>query len=430
MGLPRSGAALPAFILAWGGLLVPVRTAAQPAVPVRLTIEDAVAEATRNNLSLLAERASISVAEARVLTARLRPNPVITAAGDHMDLLGTGFNDFNGGGPTEIVVGSDFLLERGGKRRRRTEVAEKAKTAAEAVFLDAVRLTALDVQSSFVDILLARDNLRLVKENLDALEQIVQTNAARVRAGEIAEVELIRSRVAALQYANAVRQAETALRLATARLQTLLGRRAGHAPVEASGDLRRGRAALGLEELKAAAIEARPDLRALRIEGSRAEAEVRLQTAQSKPDVTLGVEYRRQQVNAKSNSLTVSVSAPLQVFDRNQGEIARARSEQRQWELRLRAQEAAVEAEVESVYQQYLTANDLIQAIEGRLLAEARDVREITGFAYRNGDATLLEYLDAERAFNETMQAYNDARAEVARSLYLLDAACGRTVTK
>ncbi len=430
MRLPRSGVR-PAIVSAAGAVLLsPVWACAQAAVPLRLTIEEAVAEAMQNNLSLLAERASIPIAEARVLTARLRPNPVVSAAGDHLDVLGTGFNDVNAGGPSEIVVGSEFLIERGGKRRRRTDVAEQARSVAETAFLDAVRLTTLEVQNAFVDVLLARDNLALVRDNLDALNRVVETNAARLRAGDIAEVELIRSRVAALQYSNSARRAEAALRQAYARLATLLGRNPDGPPMEAAGELRRGSVLLGLEELQAAALHSRPDLQALRLEEGRAEAEIRLQESQAKPDYTLGVEYRRQQVNASSNSLTLSFSAPLPLFDRNQGEIARARAERRQAALRSRARETEIAGEVAAAYQEYLMARDVVESIEGRLLAEARDIHEITAFAYRNGDATLLEFLDAQRAFNDTMQAYNDGRAEYARSLYRLEAVCGKAVTQ
>ena len=85
---------------------------------------------------------------------------------------------------------------------------------------------------------------------------------------------------------------------------------------------------------------------------------------------------------------------------------------------------------METSYQQYLTARELLENIEGNMIQRARDVREITEFSYSRGDATLLELLDAQRAFNETMQAYNEARAEYARSLYLLDAVTGKEVVK
>src|SRR5450755_4747865 len=64
-----------------------------PSPPASLTIEQAVAEAIGNNPGLLAERLGIPVAEAAVITAGLRPNPVVTASSDHLDWLGTGFSE-------------------------------------------------------------------------------------------------------------------------------------------------------------------------------------------------------------------------------------------------------------------------------------------------------------------------------------------------
>ena len=394
-----------------------------------LTVEQAVAEAIQNNLGLVAQRANVSIAQARVLTARLRPNPIVSAAGDHLAVLGTGFDEVNGGGPTELTVRTDFLLERGGKRQNRIEVAQRSRTVTELEFLDALRLVALAVENAAVDVLLAKDNLALARENLESANRIVDVNVTRVRAGDIAEVELIRSRVAALQFSNSVRRVELAERAAQTRLKALLGRAANPTPIVISSDLRRDQAAQTRGELATTAVTSRPDIQALRRDSERASAEVRLQTAQSKVDYTVGTEYRRQQgVNGKSNSLGLFLSAELPVFNRNQGEIERARQELRQSEARVRALELTIRSEVESAYDQWEASRDLLAGIEKQMLGEAREVREVTDYSYRRGEATLLELLDAQRAFNETMQAFNEARAEHARSLYLLEAVSGKAV--
>src|SRR5262249_53783592 len=124
-----------------------------------LTIEQAVSEATDRNLTILAEKYNISVAQARVVTAALRPNPVLTVEGDHLDLLGTGFNKENGAGPEEYSVRTDFVFERGGKRERRIDAARAAVSTAELQFLNTIRSVVLDVESSFVDLLQAKADL-------------------------------------------------------------------------------------------------------------------------------------------------------------------------------------------------------------------------------------------------------------------------------
>ncbi len=377
----------------------------------------------------MAERANIGIADARILTARLRPNPVVSLASDHLDLLGTRFDENNGAGPTESSLRTDFVLERGGKRRSRIEAAEGARSVAELAFLDAARITVLNVQNACVEVMSAKDGLALARENLATLNRLVEINTVRVKAGDIAEVELIRSRVAALQFANSVRRAELALRSASTRLKTLLGRRGASGMIDIAGGLRRNGPLLTYAQLKESALADRPDLQALRRDQSRAAAELRLQIAHSKVDYTLGTEYRRQQgVNGKGNSLGFFFSADLPVFNRNQGEIQRAREEQGQIEIRVRALAAAIEDELETAHSQFQTSRELLEQIEGTMLAQARDVREITEFSYQRGDASLLALLDAQRAFNETMEAYNEARAEYAKSLYLLDAVSGKAV--
>src|SRR5690349_12828245 len=131
-----------------------------------VTLRGAVAEAIANNQALLAEKTGIAIADARILTARLRPNPVLSFSGDHLDLLGTGFNDVNGGGPGEIAVGFEYTLQRGGKRPLRVEVAKQTRAVVELQFDNAVRELLLEVESAFIDALAAREALELAHENL------------------------------------------------------------------------------------------------------------------------------------------------------------------------------------------------------------------------------------------------------------------------
>lgn len=78
-----------------------------------ITLDQAVKEAMEKNLTLAAEKLSIRVAEARQITAALRPNPVLTLDGDYLPVAGTGFSRMNGAGPMEVAARTDFVLERG-----------------------------------------------------------------------------------------------------------------------------------------------------------------------------------------------------------------------------------------------------------------------------------------------------------------------------
>lgn len=398
---------------------------AAQSLPERVTIAQAAQEAIEHNLSLLAERYNLSVADARIVTARLRPNPVVSAGLDYIDILRR-FNANNGGGPTEWNFRTDWVLERGGKRERRIETAEDAREVAKLQLLNTTRMLVLDVQNAFVDVLQAKDNLALARENLQAYEGIAKVNETRVRAGDLAKVELARTQLAAVQYQSAVRQAESRLRVATTKLQGLMGRTAASPAFDVEGELRRDSAPL-FDTIQAQARELRPDLLALRRDEARSQAELRLQLAQGKADYTVGTEYHRQFHNGNANALGVFFQAPLPVFNRNQGEIERARQETRQAAARIKAMEGSLETEVRNAWTQYTTSRDLLASIERGLLEQAKDVRDTMEYSYRRGEASLVEFLDAQRAFNDARQSYNDARAEYARSLYAIDAIAGRT---
>jgi len=396
-----------------------------------LTIAEAVDEAVQHNLTLIAQRANLSVAETQLLTARLRPNPVASFSADHLDLLGTGFDEANNGGPPEIAFRVDVPIERGRKRERRMDLASASKALAEAQFADAVRTLRADVTLACIDVLAARATRALVADNLRAFEDLARVNRARVAAGSLAPVESTRSEVARLQFRSTAVRADLDLATALARLRTLLGRAAAD-PLDIADDLRIAAAAApDLTAVQQLAVTTRPDLRSLELGQARTLADLRLQEAIGRIDYTVGAEYRRQQgIAGRSNSLGFFVTAPLPILNRNQGEIARAGAEHDQLAQQTAAIRAQILADVDIAYREYMTNRELVAAIERDLIKPATSARDISTYTYRAGGSTLLELLDAQRAFNDTMQSYLDAQAGLRRAVARLNAAVGMEVMR
>src|SRR5437762_3264687 len=319
-----------------------------------LTIEDAVNEAVQKNLGLLAERANLPVAEAGLATARLRPNPVLSGGANSLDWLGTGFDSTNGAGPPEYAVRIDMPFERAHKRDLRTDPADSVKGVAEARFADAVRRLRLDVTIAGIDVLEAKARLQLARENLQTLERLVQLNDRRLTSGAIPPLEVTRSRVAMLQYRSSVQAAQLALTQARLKLLPLLGRTPDQQPVDIDDVLGLPPASVGpdLADLQQIARSTRADLRARSLDQARTAADLRLQVAQGKVDYTLGAEYRRQQgVNGRGNLLGLFFTVPLPVFNRNQGEIARAEAEGTKGAKTLQGGETAVAGDVAATFE-------------------------------------------------------------------------------
>jgi len=292
--------------------------------------------------------------------------------------------------------------------------------------LNTTRLLVLDVQSAFVDVQLAKLNLELARGNLQAFNDVVQINTERVRTGDLSQVELSRSRLAAMQFQNDVRQQELKLRVARNHLGTLIGRGSGGDVLDVTGDLRDDQQPIDYTTLSRRALETRPDVGAMRTDQARTTADLRLQLANGKIDYTISGEYHREEGGGlHGNSYLLALSVPLPVFNRNQGEVARAEAQQDQAGAKIRALENDVSSEVANAYASYSASRDVVNTIEQQMLTQARDVRSTTEYSYRRGEASFIEFLDAVRAYNDTMQNYNAARAEYARSLYTLDSISG-----
>jgi len=407
---------------------------ASSVVAQSITIEQAIDEAVQHNLSLLAARSSLTIADAQMITARLRPNPVASFSADHLDLLGTGFNAENNAGPTEIAWRVDLPIERAGKRDARIALAAAVKTQAEAQFADAVRTLRQDVTLAWVDVAAAQATRALVADTLRTYEELSRVNRARVTAGSIAPFEAARSEVAMLQFRATVVRADLDLATATAKLRVLIGRSPGDPlqlaePLAVPGSTGTDRQAEDPAAIEALAMQSRPDLRALELAQARTSADLRLQEALGHVDYVVGAEVRRQQgIAGQGNSLGFFFSAPLPLLNRNQGEIARAGAEGQQAERQIAARRAQIAADVRSALHEYVTTRDLVASIERDLLSPATHARDTAAYTYKAGGATLLELLDAQRAFNDTMQTYVESQASLRRAIARLNAAVGTEV--
>lgn len=411
-------------------LLSIVFSAAAIASGQTLSLDQAIQEALAKNLNLAAEKLNVSVAEAREITAGLRPNPVLTVSGQSLNLLGAEYSPNTPLGPNQLNIHTDFPIERGRKREERIALARQEKSLVELGVREVMRQVIAGVQSAFVDVQQAKESLKLAQENLKSLESVVAINEVRLKSGDLAQVELDRSKVAALQYRAAVLQAQLQLDQAKTQLQQIMGRKQRMPDFDVAAEARREPITETPEQITRLALTRRPDYLADQQSQARSRADLRLQLANGKVDYTIGTEYTRQSAwGISGNSLGLYFSVPLRIFNKNQGEIARAQREILLAGARSEAMESSIQTEVERAYRQYTVSRQLLTSVETDMLAKARSVRDTTDYSYRRGEASLVEFLDAQRAFNDAMQTFNDARANYSRSLYLIDTVSGATVS-
>lgn len=393
-----------------------------------LAIDAAVDLALERNLGLIARRYDLDLAAAQVVTASLRANPTLALGADYQDLLGSHFqNDpTNGAGPPEFNARLDYPFDIAGKRRKRLAVARTDRSISELLLLNDVRELIFQVRSVCLDVLQNGLVLQLDRRQAATLDSVVVINEIRVRDGDLAESELMRTRLAARQAAIAIRLSELELAKARTLLGLLVASPTDAAPVDVEGSIPSGRFEPSSEQLRVEASKMRPDLRALEQARTRADADLSLQRALAVTDLGVGAQWHRQTAYAKGDSLGFYLNGFLPVFDRNQGEIQRAKVGRRQVEARLAAFRLELDAEVGRAVATYRAARDRLDVFESGALEDARQVRDAAEYAYRRGEASFLEFLDAQRAFNETTRSYYAALADHARARYAIDYVTGR----
>jgi outer membrane protein, heavy metal efflux system len=180
-----------------------------------------------------------------------------------------------------------------------------------------------------------------------------------------------------------------------------------------------------IASLQAQAIATRPDLAAALEAERRADTQTRLQRALARPNLTVGGGYNR---NFGTNGISVGISVPLPIANRNQGAIARAEAEQRQAALQRAATQADVALDVQQAANALEVSRARVAYIEREFLDNAEQSVAIARNSYQLGAATLIDLLDAQRTWRETRRTYNRALYDLRISQFQLDAAIGREV--
>jgi len=390
-----------------------------------LTVDEAMALFLKQNLDLLIAQYQIDAAKGREVTARLFPNPVLSVEG-----TGTAKSESQrrvGGIDTAVSQ----LFELAGKRGYRMESTRYGTQSTEAAFADAIRILGFAVKDSFYRVLHAQQKIELAQDNSTRFDEILRVNTLRFQKGVVAEVDLIRLQVQAVNFEAAVITAAKDLLTAQNTLKGLLGVRP---PLELAltGELKYKPQVLFLESLRGEALAMRPDLLGQERTLSQRNAELKLARALRFPDVTLGAEVLAQGPEGSDtpHKVDIEVSVPLPLFNRNQGGILQAEASLRGAQADLDKTRLQVTLEVETAYRAFIQTQALVQTYRREALDKASTSREITKKAYALKAATILDVLEAFRSYNTIVLGYLDALLAYQHSLLEIDAAVGREVTK
>jgi cobalt-zinc-cadmium efflux system outer membrane protein len=373
-----------------------------------LTWEQVKAKFEAANPTLRADALGVEEMKAAEITAFLRPNPQFTAATDGTQIA-------RHDGVWQPLAGSQaqgtlsYLHERDHKRELRLESAKEGTQISASEHQDLERNLLFDLRAQFVQTLQAKAVLEMAKADLAYYDKIIQISRDRFRAGDIAQIDLDRIELLRVQYETEIQTAIVNLRTAKIQLLQLLNDRTPVEQFDVTGPFDFTDDLKPLEDFRQIALDERPDLRAALETVQQATTNHKLAQANGSTDPTFSGWYTWNPSFNNPNdqqTLGLSVSIPLRIFDRNQGEKQRTLIDINRSQQVTEATRAQVFSDVDSAYVQVESSLALLRPYKAQYKAQALRVRDTVTYSYQRGGASLMDFLNAQSDYRAVELAY------------------------
>lgn len=381
------------------------------------------------NPELLAGKLNIDESRAQEITAYLRPNPDLTFSTDGTQIARHDgiWQPFAG---TFFSPALSYLHERDRKRELRLESARKNTAVTESQQADLERNLLFNLRNAFVQTLQAKAVLDLSRENLAYYDRVLGVSRIRLKAGDIAKLDMARLELQRVNYESDVQTATTNLRTSKIQLLQLMNDRMPVDRFDVTGRFDFDEIA-ALDEFRSIALASRPDLQAAVQTLDKAKTDYQLAVSNGSTDPTFSLWWTHNgsfNNPGAYNTVGASVNIPLRIFDRNQGEKERTAIDVHRNERLAEAARTQVFGDVDSAYATVEGNLNLLRPYRDKYLKEAADVREMMSFAYQHGGASLLDFLSAQNEYRTTQLSYLNLTAAYMTAANQLNFAAGREV--
>jgi outer membrane protein, heavy metal efflux system len=425
--------------------------AAQQTASRTLSLSDAIELARRANPDLRAAREAVNTARGRERQARALPNPTFSYGREQTSARGQ-TNSQN-------IVSLDQRIEVGGIRSARSEGAVLRRQAAESRRDASESQLEFETARAYALAVAADRRAAIAEESASAFAQALRTSEQRLAAGDVSGYSNRRLRLEAARYAAANAEAALARRSARLALATLISGTTdsilsaefllsdtlplvialpGFGESTPSVGLDHVTEATMRDSLSRLALRLRADLRANTLEASAARADQLLATRERVPVPAVSLGFKNEHVAGMTagpgtpegfTGFAAGFSIPLPVWDRREGTVAAAGAEMRRREAETEALRRRVTREVAEAFDAYAALRTQLSNLGAQLGDETRTAMRAVQVAYTEGEVSLVEWLDAVRAYQEAESSLTSLRAEAAIRRAALERAVGSSLS-
>ncbi len=389
------------------------------AAPSVLSLQQ-VLLAARQNPDVMAAQRAAQAARADVLAADRAPAPTLSAGASSIDLQnGTGSGSLWTQKRLDKSLGLDWTWERGNKRALRAEAAERSARAAQADGNDMTVMQQIGAQNAFYDLLAAQQRLQTVQAIAQSAQQLAETAAHRLKAGDLSAQDAARTRIETERARADLHSAQLDVQQATQALSIWTGQKPPTGGWTVQGNWPAASPTAGqAEDAIDALVEQRPDVMAARERLAAAQAASQAAQALRSADPSIGASFDHYPDGARTNRLlALRMSIPLNGWQRFDGEIGRALAQEQQSQDLLQKTRLRARSELVALMQGWQTSARRLKIFDEQIIPQATQVAAQAELAYSKGGLTLTDLLDARRTLKTTQLEALTVRTEHARAL-------------
>lgn len=370
------------------------------------SLQELANQAILGNRELQAARYNVDIAEARLKQAGSFPNPELqlSRSSDRM---------FQNSGEFQASAGLSQRFPLSGRLAKAEEVARVDISMAKAEIANQVRLLIGDVSRTARKLNLLDERLRSNERLQTSAKELIAVSERKLKVAEVSEadVNLEKLELEKLVFSAAILKSERAQ--ANQELNRLLGRSASTAN-SVSDPLVTALDKAALIKQKISALERRPDLKLTRLAIERAQSEISLASAERWEDWSIGIQLNRDRksydspliASSRDDSVQVSLSIPLPLWNRNASKITEARANRTKSALDSEALESQIRTETEAAYSQLVALADLLDSARPSAQALAQSNIRLLKKSYTQGLVGIGAVIQAQQQLADTQQNF------------------------
>ena len=392
-----------------------------------LTLKEAEQRFLERNLSLIAERYNIDMAQAQVLQAKLFENPVISLEQNVYNRLNGKYFDFGKEG--EAVVEIEQVIHLAGQRNKQVRLEKINKEIAEYQFEEVMRTLRQELNEKFVEVYFLSKSIAIYEKEVNSLQVLLGGMKIQQEKGNISLMEISRLESMLFSLRKEKNERENDLLTTRGELNLLL-----NLPEDTQVQLSLDEEVLqqlDLSQLSFADLKAiineRPDQKIARSTVNASRANLKLQKSMAFPEFSVKGNYDRVG-NFINDYFAIGVSLSVPIFNRNQGNIKAARFSIQQ--AGVQQEYAANRADME-LYTAYASLEKETQLYQSTNMDLERNFEKlITGVNenFTRKNISLLEFIDYYDSYKETCIQLYEIKKNVFLAMENLNTVVGQNV--